>query len=234
MAFYKQQLADMTGHVQEMERLYDSIRGMRHDMNNCIADMEQLFAVSAKKKPDGTEEAEAAEAGRYLYRMKSAMDALTLKCNTGNPVTDVILNRKWQECEKEGIVFTSNFIYPEHLKIEAFDLGILLNNALDNAIEACRKCTRQQTHIRLHSYWKRNMFFLHIENDCDSGSIVYSNKLPQDKTLQTTKDDAWMHGIGIQNMKSVAGRYFGTMSYEIRDEVFALTVMLQGRGDTPV
>ncbi len=43
LLFYEQQLSDMTKHVQDMERLYDGIRGMRHDMNNYIADMEQLF-----------------------------------------------------------------------------------------------------------------------------------------------------------------------------------------------
>ena len=205
----------MTEHVQDMERLYDGIRSMRHDMNNCIADMEQLFYADKD-----------AEAGKYLYRMKNALDALTFRYNTGNPVSDVVMNRKWQECENEGIELTSEFIYSEQLGIEAFDLGILLNNALDNAIEACRKCAgKQMLHIRVRSYQKGRMFFIHMENDCDSRLSAVS------KTLQTTKPDKWMHGIGMQNMRSVVERYLGTMSYEIRDDVFILTIMLQGRTD---
>ena len=46
MLFYKQQLVDMTAHVKELEQLYDGIRGMRHDLNNYVADMEQLLQVS--------------------------------------------------------------------------------------------------------------------------------------------------------------------------------------------
>lgn len=235
MFFYKQQLADMTGHVQDMERLYDGIRAMRHDMNNCIADMEQLFAASMKKGEDATEKKEIlpepleVEARQYLYRMRNSLDMLSPKYQTGNPVTDVILSRKWQECEKEGIRLESDFLYPQNLGIEAFDLGILLNNALDNAIEACRKCSeynhRNPLHIRLHSYQKERMFFLHVENDYDSRLL----QKEQDMSLRTTKQDKWMHGIGLKNMKSVAGRYFGTVSVEDREDVFVLTIMLQGR-----
>ena len=223
--FYKQQLSDMTKHVQEMERLYDGIRGMRHDMNNYIADMEQLLSVrSQHENPDDAVEAEAE---KYLNHMKNALDAMTLKYSTGNPVTDVIMNRKGQECEKEGVCLTSDFIFPEQLGIEAFDMGILLNNALDNAIEGCMKCTgKNSLEIRVHSYRKGRMFFLRIENDCDMQSIIYTNE----NILQTTKEDDWMHGIGLKNMKSVVERYYGTMSHEIRDNVFYLTIMLQEKG----
>lgn len=233
MFFYRQQLSDMTKHVQDMERLYDGIRGMRHDMNNYIADMEQLLlAGMQKEKIEAFAESKTreypveAEARQYLERMKTSLDALTMRCNTGNPVTDVIINRKWQECEKEKITFMSDFLYPEQLGIEAFDLGILMNNALDNAIEACKKCVgKQSLHIQVHSYQKGRMFFLRIENDCKADAMLYT----EEKTLRTTKEDEWMHGIGLKNMESVTKRYFGTMSYTICDEVFVLTIMLQGK-----
>lgn len=222
MFFYKQQLSDMTMHVRDMERLYDGIRGMRHDMNNYIADMEQLLNASVKQgELNGTVESEAE---KYLNRMKDTMESITVKYATGNPVTDVILNRKYQECEKEGFVLESDFIYPDKLGVEAFDMGILLNNALDNAIEGCRKYHDDKTAcIRVHSYRKNSMFFIRIENDCDGESLIYT----QENTLHTTKDDDFLHGIGLKNMQSVTNRYYGTMSYEVRGDVFYLTIMLQ-------
>lgn len=221
--FYKQQLAEMTGHVQEMERLYDGIRGMRHDMNNYIADMEQLLMESlGRERPEGSA---GSEARNYLSQMKKALDAMAMRYQTGNPVMDVVMNRKWQECEKAGIGLDSDFLYPQKLGIEAFDLGILLNNALDNAIEACAKCRKENCRVRVHSYQKGRMFFLRIENDCDGGSIRYT----EERTLQTTKEDEWMHGIGLRNMQSVVERYYGTMNYVIRNDRFILTIMLQGR-----
>lgn len=226
LLFYKQQLTDMTGHVQEMERLYDGIRSVRHDMNNYIADMEQLLSerMNHSSPDDITQE----ETRKYLYHMKDALDGMTIRYSTGNPVTDVITNRKYQECEKAGISFTSDFIYPEELGIEAFDLGILMNNALDNAIEACKKCEgKADVGIRIHSYIKGRMFFLSIENNCNGAAVIYT----QGRELKTTKEDEWLHGIGLKNMKSVVEKYYGTMTHEIRDDVFYLTIMLQGRSE---
>ncbi|MDE5933143.1 MAG: ATP-binding protein, partial [Lachnospiraceae bacterium] len=202
---------------------YDGIRGMRHDMNNYIADMEQLIEENVGRDLTGV--SAGTEAQRYLCHMKKAMETLTMQYQTGNPVMDVVMNRKWQECEKAGISLDSDFLYPGQLGIEAFDLGILLNNALDNAIEACAKCRKRLCEISVHSYQKGRMFFLRIENDCDGGNIRYT----EEKTLQTTKEDEWIHGIGLRNMQSVVERYYGTMNYEIRDDRFFLTIMLQGR-----
>lgn len=226
LIFYKQQLSDMTAHVSEMEQLYDSIRGMRHDMNNYIADMEQLLGMSMQQ---GILNASIeSEAQKYLYHMKDALDNLAIRYHTGNPVMDVIVNRKWRECEKAGIEFLSDFFYPEQLGIEAFDLGILMNNALDNAIDACKKCMgKKDKSIRIHSYNKGRMLFLRIENDCNSAKLLYSDG----KNLRTTKEDDWMHGIGLKNMNRVVERYYGTMHYEVRDQVFFLTIMLQGTQD---
>lgn len=230
MFFYKQQLSDMTKHVQDMERLYDGIRGMRHDMNNYIADMEQLLGASMNH--GGFNESVESEAEGYLNHMKSTMDSLSVKYSTGNPVTDVIINRKYQECEKEGFAFASDFIYPEKLGIEAFDMGILLNNALDNAIEGCKRCMKmnmekKKMEIRVHSYKRGRMFFVRIENDCDVQSILYT----KENALHTTKEDEWMHGIGLKNMQKVVERYYGNLSHEIKNNTFYLTIMLQEKQD---
>ncbi|MCM1088574.1 MAG: ATP-binding protein [Muribaculaceae bacterium] len=227
LLFYKQQLSDMAGHVVDMERLYDSIRGMRHDLNNSIADMEQLFRISTRQGTlNGAVEAEAKD---YLHHMKEALEELTMRYSTGNPVMDVIINRKWQECEKAGIGFTSDFLYPEGMGVEAFDLGILMNNALDNAIEACKKCKEtRDAKIRVHSYRKQGMFFIQIENDCNSDMILYT----EGEGLKTTKEDSWMHGIGLNNMKNVVERYFGTMRYGVKEDTFYVLIMLQGTETT--
>ncbi len=237
LIFYKRQLSDMAEHVQEIERLYDKIRSVRHDMNNYIADMEQLLSLSMQNESpneaedifdnmeNGFYKARRSETEKYLCSMKTALDGLTFRYSTGNPVTDVITNRKYYECEKFGISFMSDFIYPEKLGIEAFDLGILMNNTLDNAIEACKKCENVEgIKINLHSYNKGRMFFIRIENSCNVNRLAYT----QSGELKTDKEDEWMHGIGLKNIKSVVEKYYGTMSYEIRDEVFYMTVMLQG------
>lgn len=220
LVFYKQQLADMTDHVREMEQLYDGIRGMRHDVHNYVADMEQLLQI--KEEHGMLHDAVRQEAGKYLAGMQNAVDDIFLQFSTGNPVTDVILNRKAQICRQEGIDFTGDFLYPAGFGIEAFDLGILLNNALDNAIEACLKVQENRRYINLKSYAKGRMFFLVVENGYDGKALREEGGV-----CHTTKDETQLHGIGMKNMRSCVERYYGTMEYEADKETFVLTLMLQ-------
>lgn len=222
LLFYKQQLSDMTEHVKELEQLYDGIKGMRHDINNYVADMGQLLqlGVDSGQMPEQVRN----EAEHYLTSMQQAASELSLRFSTGNPVTDVILNRKGQICAQERIALEGELLYPMQLGIEAFDLGIVLNNALDNAIEACRKIPEERgREIRVRGYIKGRMFFLAVENTYD-GTVVRT----QDGELRTTKADEEMHGLGMSNMRSCVEKYYGTMQYEMRDGLFILTVMLQG------
>ncbi len=222
LLFYKQQLFDMTAHVRELEQLYDGIRGMRHDINNYVADMEQLLFISGEHV-QLTEEVKQ-EAGQYLRNMQCAAQKLSMQFSTGNPVTDVILNRKYQICEQEDIVLSGDLLYPVQLGIEAFDLGILLNNALDNAIEACRKLNgEEKKEIIFRGYVKGRMFFFTIQNTCDIKPLPRA-----DGILRTTKPDEWRHGLGMSNMRSCVEKYYGTMQYERMGNLFSLTIMLQG------
>lgn len=225
LLFYKQQLTDMTEHVRELEQLYDGIRGMRHDISNCVADMEQLLASGADggRLPEQTER----EARRYLRDMQRAADSLTLRFSTGNPVTDVILNRKYQICAQEHIALDGDLLYPERLAIEAFDLGILLNNALDNAIEACRRLPAAAgREIRFHSYVKGRMFFLTVENTYDRATVRFRDGRP------VTAKAEELHGLGMNNMRNCVEKYYGTMQYEAGEDRFVLTLMLQGGSDS--
>ncbi len=223
LMFYKQQLADMTAHVRELEQLYDGIRGMRHDVNNCVADMEQLLGESMRE--GHLPEQILTEAEGYLQHMQQAAERLSLQFSTGNPVIDVILNRKGQICAQEQILLEGEFVYPQQFGIEAFDLGILLNNALDNAIEACRKLTgHQERTIHFRGYCKGRMFFVVVEN-------TYNGEVTAQKegALRTTKADRKAHGLGMRNMRSCVEKYYGTMQYEAGRMYFTLTIMLQGK-----
>lgn len=228
LLFYKQQLTDMTEHVKELEQLYDGIRGMRHDINNSVADMEQLLYMSTEKGqlPDRIRR----EAEGYLQNMQQAAGRLSLQFNTGNPVTDVILNRKGQICAQEMILLEGDLVFPVHLGIEAFDLGILLNNALDNAIEACRKIPRDKGRsIRFRGYTKGRMYFVVIGNSCDRNMLHWEGE-----DLKTTKTDKDSHGFGMNNMRSCVEKYYGTIQYEMKETHFVLTIMMQGRSQKSV
>lgn len=215
---YQNRISDMEEHMKDVEHLYDGIRGMRHDMKNHLTDLEIL--LRRKKRVSGEYEKEIC---RYLDGLCEAMEELDMKCSSGNPVTDVVISRKMRIAEQKKITFESSFIFPENLGISAFDVSILLNNGLDNAIEAAEK--EKDSFIYLDSYAKSNMFFIEIRNSF-TGSL---HPADAEGMLLTSKEDDQSHGLGMKNMQSCAEKYFGTLRWENSGKEFLLEIMLQGK-----
>lgn len=214
---YQNKISDMEEHMKDVEHLYDGIRGMRHDMKNYVADLEALLRSGDQ---DGNANVYPGEIKQYLNGLYSAMEELEMKCNTGNPVTDVVISRKIRTAKEKGIPLGCDFIYPSKLNIGAFDVSIILNNGLDNAIEAAEK--EKDAYIYLDSYIRGNMFFIEIRNS-------FTGNLSTDKTgheLLTGKKEAG-HGLGLKNIRNCADKYYGRIDWMAQDGEFILTVMLQ-------
>ena len=64
--------------------------------------------------------------------------------NSGNSTVDAIINFKYAVAREYGIEFCFNIFIPEELPIEQCDIGVVLGNAIDNAIEAVRECKNKE------------------------------------------------------------------------------------------
>ena len=65
----------------------------------------------------------------------------------------MILVEYQEKAHKKGIIFESSFFYPENEKLDALDVSVILNNALENAVEAAGayKENHEQSHVRICS-----------------------------------------------------------------------------------
>lgn len=153
----EQQIKGLQNHVNEMERVYSGIRGMRHDIKNQMAIVMQLVG-QIKNKEDIS-----AEWSGYLLELNRSIDKLEFRFRTGNAVADAILNMKFYEAKSkmENIrIEADTLIFPKDLKIESYDLAVILCNALDNAIEACEKQPfGADKFISAASFQRENLFF---------------------------------------------------------------------------
>ena len=211
----EQQVKAMKKRLEEAENFYGSIRKVRHEMKNHMANIQGL--------------AEAGQYGEiedYVRRMDETMQELEYKYVTGNPVTDVIINDKCRRAEKAGIRFDADFRYGGEIPV--FDLGIILNNLLDNAIEACEKLEQGEGFIRLMLKRKKQFLLLEVENSFDGAVPIRKGSLFPATTKQNVLPDiVTEHGIGLENVRDVAGRYFGGVNIKVKQDVFHVTVMLQ-------
>ena len=187
--------------IDELTEIYGDIRGLRHDLRNHIANIAALVRGNV-------------EVENYLRGMTATVARLDFADHTGNAVTDIILHRIRQRAFNKNIRFDAAFTYDK--VFDVYDVAIILNNALENSLEACDKVIGDKF-ISLRSYRRGNLFFIEVENNFD-GVI--------DSDFATTKADKNLHGLGLKNIRRCAQKYLGDIDITVDKNIFKLTVML--------
>ena len=223
-AILENQMVQMQREIEEIQDIYADMRGLRHDMKSHLENIAAVIRrISGKDKE---------ELDNYIEKMETTVSRLDFAYRTGNPITDIIIHQKKQEAEKQNISFEADFIYPDKQQIDVYDIGIVLNNALENAIEASSKVEGKKN-ISLRSYMKGNLFFIEVENDF-SGEIIFDSEtgLPV-----SSKADKQLHGLGMENIQRCARKYMGGIDITVHNtgnrKKFNLTIMMYEKYLTP-
>ncbi len=145
------QISQMQSSMVEMEHLYDGIRSVKHDMKNHMAVLQNLI----QKRYSGEDE----EIRQYFEGMRQSVEQIDSRVHTGNAVSDAVVGSKFRYAAKKvkGIrLDASKFMLTDAVTIKAYDMGIILNNGLDNAVEACMQMREKQpdaeAHITIRSF----------------------------------------------------------------------------------
>lgn len=140
---------------------------------------------------------------------------------SSNKIIDLILNKYIVLCKNNDIKFSYEVKTSDLSYVSDVDLSIILNNALDNAVEAARNSTEKIVEISIR----------HI-NDMDLVSVINScSTLPvhKGKTLFTTKKNTSRHGFGSKIIerytKSNGGEY--EWFYNEEESRFHLSLIFQ-------
>lgn len=216
----EKQIEGLQTHIEEMERIYSDLHSMKHDLKNTVSVIKRLSDNSAN----------TSELKKYISEVDGCLEKLDIRFNTGNTVADTLLNMKYYEAVRNVPninIYADDLIFSQELKIQSYDIGIILGNALDNAVEACKKLKANDpsadTFIRLRSVQKGNFLILTVENSF-YGKLAVSER---GEFPETDKADKKSHGIGLSNIKNTAEKYQGTMDFRANDRVFTLSVMMK-------
>ena len=209
------QIENTQRHMEQVENLYQNIRSIKHDMTNHVITLERLYAENQ------TEEARA-----YGEELKEALSEAAGRINSGNPVTDVILQEMQREAEMRQIRFKIDFHYPTGSNVNAFDISVILNNALQNALEYASKDAK--SFISVLSYRRNNAYMIEISNsfkgnlkwDTESGLPMTSKGKMEGHRFEK------VHGYGLANIRRVAEKYAGDIAIDLKDEIFCLSILL--------
>lgn len=201
--------------IIEMENATQEIRRWRHEYQNQLL----LFMSYC-------EESRYSELQESLETALQKLPHLEKRIRTGNSELDLILNHKFSECTKQGIDLLIQVSIPEQLNFRKEDIFSLLNNLLNNAIEAAKKTP--SPYIQLTISPAKNYLLFQIRNSC------IGNVLEENPELQTTKSDKLFHGIGMSVIRSVVNKYDGIINFSQDDEIFQTKVLLKCKRSEPM
>ena len=186
--------------MEEMEHIYSGIRSMKHDMKN------QLTTIQSYLKNDDVQGGLA-----HISQLLANQQIETLSVNTGNLALDTLLSVKKAVAEKNDISFTMKVQIPEHLFISTVDQCVIFGNALDNAIEACERCSENNRFIDFFLIERKGRLVCKIINPLPSHSS---------KNLSTTKPDKENHGFGLVNIRRALAHYDSEPVFEQKEGHF--------------
>lgn len=140
--------------------------------------------------------------------------------DTGNKCIDALINVKYATAKEKGIDFAIKIYIPEELPIDQCDLGIVVGNALDNAIEATEKVILTQKN-RDNYGGKKESLVIVVKNPFE-GSL----RKDKDGNLLSTKDEFYKHGYGINSIIKVAEKYNGDVIIEEEERKFIIMITM--------
>ncbi|MDD6036291.1 MAG: GHKL domain-containing protein [Lachnospiraceae bacterium] len=198
----------MEKQVAEVNEIYMTMRGWRHDYHNHL-----------QKLGAHLQEGQIEEARKYIGELGESLDDIKTKYQTGNVSLDAILNSKLSIVEKERIAINCKVEIGENLAVSDIDLCILLGNLIDNAVEACRGIPEEEERfLRIYMCIRKQQLYISVSNA--TNEVI--RKLDAEYISKKRGD----HGHGLKRINIVVDKYGGFIKRANEPGVFATEIML--------
>lgn len=194
--------------VKNETKNYDKQRKREHEFKNHI---DFITALVHENKLE--------EVKNYLKEYNQEVLVNIDLIDTNNATVNSIINSKYLEAREKGIAFVVKVNDLSELKIKDVDIVLILSNMLNNAIEACEKCTNGV--IRLKFMMEQCQTIISVVNNMVDEPIVTDNTFLTSKT-----EDVELHGIGIVNIKETVERYGGSCVIKYDDNTFRFVIFI--------
>ena len=193
--------------IAEMEEKDENLRILRHDMRHHLSTLSGLMGSR-----------EYSQAQEYLRQLDRNLAQVKQESYCSNAVINAVLSSYAVKCKKEDIRFLVQVEISGDLPVDHLDIGAVISNALENALNACRKQSAEaERFINFQCIQHKKQFVLDISNsfsgtvEFDSGGRPVS---PQEN-----------HGIGSQSIYAFARKYNATTDYSANNSIFSVRIM---------
>lgn len=185
----------------------EKMKQVYHDMNNHMENIRSLKNTSE-------------DVNEYINNIEDEVKNNKNIYNTGNALLDIILYEKSKDCIKNNIDFNVGIDFSKCEFIDMIDISSIFSNLIDNAIEACNKINDNniEKYITIKGTFIKSYYVVRCENSKTNKVIIKNNK------ILTSKKDKFLHGIGLDSIKSSIKRYNGELKIKNSEFKFITSI----------
>lgn len=203
-AYRVQELEMQKNYYQDRIKDEERVRSIYHDLKNYLL-------ILQSEAEDGGERARSAK------MLQSRIEGYENYQQTGNQVLDIVIRDKAKLAQEKKIDFRAAVTFEDGSFLEPLDIGTIFGNALDNAIEASEKLPEEERLITVKADRVRDILMIVVENNASAG-------VPAEG--KTSKEDKFLHGLGLPNIRKAVERYEGQLSTKMENGIFKLKIMI--------
>ena len=169
-----------------IEQANKDMRIFSHDIKNHFMQIRNLESIEAVQS--------------YIDGIYPNIEKFSFTGISKNKMLDLIISKYATLCEKKNIKFSVDVKTANLSYVSDTDLSTLMNNLLDNAVEAAEKS--DGGFIQVNVFSKNDIYDgLVIKNSCSVAPIT------ENGDLKTTQHNKEMHGIGTKSIRKTLKKY---------------------------
>ena len=189
-------------HYKEVEKRQEEMARIRHDFNNQLAAIGQLYRAG-----------EDAAAEQLEQEMVASIQKTKENIYCSIPVVNAILNEKAQLCSENEIELDTELVIPRSCSVDALSLCSIFSNLLDNAIRAVAVLKKEHRQIRLVAKMDGDYLFVKTVNPAPPSA----GKKPQ------------RQGYGKLILKDIAEKYNGSFQFTTDNDICTAVISVAAK-----
>jgi len=181
---------------------------MKHDMNGHLTTVSHLLTENNKD-----------EAVRYLADLTDYTESHQKELYSDDPYLNAVVTN-YTEVFSENETTFEHDIQLDRMRLHHVEMCLVLNNALQNALEASLKLPPEQRYVRLRVKTNQSLLLFRITNRFDGKQDITDGEFPH-----STKNGTG-HGYGLFSIRDAAESLGGFAVCNSESDLFVLDVAM--------
>lgn len=203
----------LTLQISAMEKQARNIQATEEKLNILRHDVRHFSNIMQTCLQNGSIE----EANHLLSDLETAVGKIEIKTYCDDSIINSVLAFYLELAERENIEIQTTFTAPPNGKVDSSSFSVILANALENALNACKEESGRRV-IKLKSRTLNGQYFIELSNTCHKTVLFDRDGMP-------ISQKGIGHGIGTKSILYFAKQTRSMVNFRQENGYFTLQII---------